>query len=181
MTSSTVRRPLPAIIALLALLLLTTIVWWRVLNRSSGTPAASNCSTANPPAATLPAPNLVTVQVLNATKRNGIGSKARSALVDDGFLSPAPAGNDKPKTHIPGGVAQIRYGMKGAAGAKLLKFYLPKAHLFRTKSTSATVIVSLGPRYKGIASSSAVQAALQKKDIALVTSAPGQPTPSPTC
>jgi hypothetical protein len=175
------RRPLPAIIALLALLLLTAIVWWRVLNRSGGTSAASTCPTTPPPAATLPAPNLVTVQVLNATKRNGIGGKARSALTADGFVSPNPAANDKPKTHIPGGVAQIRYGTKGAPGAKLLKFYLPKAHLSRTKTTSATVIVSLGPRYQGIATPSSVQAALQNKDITLVSSAPGQPSPSPTC
>ena len=180
MTSPTMRRPLPAVIALLALLLLTAIVWWRVLNRSSGTPAGSSCQTPSPPAATLPAPSLVTVQVLNSTKRSGIASKARSTLAADGFDSPNPAANDKPKTHIPG-VAQIRYGAKGADGATLLHYYLPKAKLVRTKSTSATVVVSLGRRYQGIAAPSAVSAALRRKGITLVSTAPGRPTPSPTC
>jgi hypothetical protein len=178
--STSARRPLPAVIALAALLLLTAIVWWRVLNRDSGSSASPSCSSQPPPAATLPAPNLVTVQVLNSTSRNGIAEKARSTLVNDGFNSPNPAANDKPKTRIRG-VAQIRYGSKGKAGAKLLHYYLPKATLVRTKSKSATVVVSLGDRYQGIASSSAVTAALQRKDIQLRTAAPGHPTASPTC
>ena len=33
MAEGTVRRPLPALIALLALTLLTALVWWRVLHR----------------------------------------------------------------------------------------------------------------------------------------------------
>jgi hypothetical protein len=178
--SPSVRRPLPAVIALAALLLLTGIVWWRVLNRDTGSSGASTCPTESPPAVTLPAPNLVTVQVLNATDRTGIAEKARSTLVNDGFNSPNPAANDKPKVKIPG-VAQIRYGNKGTQGAKLLHYYLPKAKLVATKSKSATVIVSLGQRYKGVTSASAVTAALQRKDIELRTAAPAQPTASPTC
>lgn len=179
--STSARRPLPAVIALAALLLLTAIVWFRVLNRDSGSGASSaSCSSGTPPAATLPAPNLVTVQVLNATNRNGIGEKARSTLVNDGFNSPSQAANDERKGKIRG-VGQIRYGSKGKSGAKLLHYYLPEATLVHTKSKSATVIVSLGNRYQGITSSSAVNAALQRKDIELRTSAPGQPSPSPTC
>jgi hypothetical protein len=178
--SPSVRRPLPAVIALAALLLLTGIVWWRVLNRDTGSSAAPTCPTEGPPAVTLPAPNLITVQVLNATDRTGIAEKARSTLVNDGFNSPNAAANDKPKVKIPG-VAQIRYGSKGAPGAKLLHYYLPKAKLVATKSKSATVIVSLGQRYQGVTSSSAVSAALQRKDIQLRTAAPEQPTASPTC
>jgi hypothetical protein len=181
MASMSARRPLPAVIALAALLLLTAIVWWRVLNRDSGTAvSSSSCSTGTPPAATLPAPNLVTVQVLNSTDRQGIADKVRSTLVNDGFNSPDPAANDKRNKPIRG-VAQIRYGSRGNAGAKLLHYYFPKAKLVATKTKSATVIVSLGQRYQGVATSSAVNAALQQKDIALRTAAPGQPSPSPTC
>jgi hypothetical protein len=182
MASTSARRPLPAVIALAALLLLTAIVWWRVLNRDSGSSATSSstCSSTTPNGPTLPAPNLVTVQVLNSTSRQGIADKVRSTLVNDGFNSPNPAANDQRKTPIHG-VAQIRYGPKGRAGAKLLHYYFPKAKLVATRSKSPTVVVSLGERYQGVATSSAVTAALQQKDIALRTAAAGQPSPSPTC
>ena len=179
--STPLRRPLPALIALLALLLLTALVWWRVLNRDSGgTGNASNCPTTHPAAAELPGPNLVTVQVLNATKRAGIAGKARTTLISDGFNSPKAAANDKPKVKVRG-VAEIRYGTRGRDGAKLLHYYFPRARLVRTDTKSATVVVSLGEKYRGVASPSSVQAALSSKDIELNTVPPGEPTPSPTC
>jgi hypothetical protein len=174
------RRPLPALIALLALLLLTALVWWRVLNRDSGSAASSNCPTPSAPAAQLPGPNRVTVQVLNATSRNGIAGKARARLVADGFNSPRPAGNDKPKVKIRG-VAQIRFGPRGRNGATLLHYYFPGARLVPSKSKSAIVVVSLGEKYRGIASASAVTATLHRRNIQLNTAAPGAPRPSPTC
>lgn len=180
MASTSVRRPLPAVIALAALLLLTAIVWWRVLNRDSGGSASPSCTNQPAPTgATLPAPDLVTVQLLNSTDRQGIADKARAALVNDGFNSPDPATNDKQNVKIRG-VAQIRYGTEGKAGARLLRYYFPKAKLVHTKSKTATVIVSLGQRYQGVASSSAVNAALQDKDIQLRTTSPG-PSASPSC
>lgn len=179
--STSVRRPLPAVIALAALLLLTAIVWWRVLNRDSGSTASPPCPTQTPAAtASLPGPSLVTVQVLNSTNRQGIADKARATLVNDGFNSPDPAGNDKPKVKIPG-VAQIRYGNKGKGGAKLLHYYFPKAKLVHTKSKTGTVVVSLGDRYQGVASPSTVSAALQDKNIELRTAAPGPSSASPSC
>lgn len=180
MASTSVRRPLPAVIALAALLLLTAIVWWRVLNRDSGSEASPSCTTETPATASLPAPSLVTVQLLNSTDRRGIADKARATLVNDGFNSPDPAANDKPKVKIPG-VAQIRYGSKGRGGAKLLRYYFPKAKLVHTKSKTATVIVSLGARYQGVTSSSAVTAALRDKNIELRTAAPGPSSAGPSC
>jgi hypothetical protein len=175
------RRPLPAVIALAALLLLTALVWWRVLHRDSGSAESSSCPTERAtPSSTLPAPRLVTVRLLNATDRTGIASKARTRLVADGFNIPAEAGNDRPKVKIHG-VAEIRFGTKGHAGAKLLLYYLPGAKLVTTSSTSATVIVSLGEKYRGVTSASAVQAALEQKNIGLSTIAAGQPTPTPSC
>lgn len=175
------RRPVPALVALLALLLLTGLVWWRVLNRDAGAGSAANCPTAtHTPAAVLPDPSGVTVQVLNSTNRNGIASKARSTLVADGFKSPNPAANDKPRVKIRG-VAEIRYGKRGRDGAKLLHYYFPGARLVRSKAKSATVVVSLGRKYRGVAAPSAVQAALRRKDIGLDGAASSQPTASPTC
>jgi hypothetical protein len=128
----------------------------------------------------LPAPTLITVQVLNATDRSGIADKARSTLVDDGFKSPDAAANDKPKVHIPG-VAEIRYGSKGEDAAKLVHYYFPKSKLVSTDEKSATVVVSLGRRYRGVASPSSVQAALRRDQIVLRSTPPGQPATGTNC
>lgn len=178
--STPLRRPLPALIALLALLLLTGLVWWRVLHRDSTSGAASNCVTQSPTGPTLPAPGLITLKVLNATDRNGIASKARTTLASDGFNIPNAAANDNPKVKIPG-VAEIRYGPRGRDGALLVHYFLPGAKLVATHSKTATVVISLGERYRGVASPSSVQAALKRQQVALDTTTPGAPSPSPSC
>lgn len=181
MTSPPVRRPLPALIALAALLLLTGLVWWRVLHRDTGSPAATPCPTRTPPSGTvLPPPDHVTVTVLNSTNRNGIAGKVRNTLVNDGFNSSGPAGNDNRKRPIRG-VAEIRYGSKGRDGARLLHYYLPGAHLVATNAKSAVVVVSLGKKYRHIASSSQVQAVLRRDDVTLATHSPSPPTSSASC
>jgi hypothetical protein len=176
MASTTKRRPLPALIALLALLLLAALVWWRVLNRSSGkTEQAKPCPTITP-AVVLPAPTAVTLRVLNSTTRNGIAGKARTVLTEIGFDVPSAAGNDnrkllnKIKT-----TAQIRYGPTQTQSARLLAYYLPGATLVPTTSKSSTIVVSLGTKYRGVASATTVQADL-KRDHAVA----GSPTPTPS-
>ena len=185
MASSLTRRPLPALIALLALLVLTGLVWWRVLHRGDGAKhPTAHCSTSTsaspPPASTaLPAPAEVTVQVLNSTTRAGIASKARTALVDAGFKSPKPATNDSPRVRVRG-VAEIRYAPAQAKAAKLLSLYVPGATLVTAKDPSTTVVVSLGEKYVRVATAQAVTAALQKQHLSTASPSP-TPTGSPTC
>jgi hypothetical protein len=180
LASTLLRRPLPALIALLALLLLTALVWWRVLHRD-GSSTATSCPT-HSPVPTLPGPARITVQVLNATNRTGIAGKARTTLVSDGFNIPDAAANDRPRVKIRG-VAEIRYGPRAANGARLLHYYVPGAKLVPTQSKTVIVVLSLGEKYRGIASPSAVQAALDRQQIELVTTTPGAPQPSgsPSC
>jgi LytR cell envelope-related transcriptional attenuator len=173
--SSLTRRPLPALISLVALLLLTALVWWRVLHRDDGAGAAhgSTRTCVTPTAeATLPAPARIRIQVLNSTTRAGIAARARTTLVSYGFDSPTAAGNDRQKRKVTG-VAEIRFGSNAAEGAKLVAYYLPGARLVRTTSRSATVVVALGPKYRRIASQATVQAALKAHKVALAS-----PTPS---
>ncbi len=179
MASTPMRRPLPALIALLALFLLTALIWVRVLHRDNGSDTTTPCPTGNS-ASTLPGPNRITVKVLNATDRSGIAGKARSTLVSDGFNVPSAAKNDKPKVKIRG-VAEIRYGPRGRAEAELLRYYLPGARLVATKAKTATVVVSLGEKYRGIAAPSSVAAKLKQKQLGLDTAAPGEPSPTPSC
>jgi hypothetical protein len=166
MASTITRRPLPALVSLVALLALTALVWWRVLNRGHDTPSSAStstptCSTAPAaPVVDLPAPSAVTVAVLNSTERNGIAGTARSALLKDGFKSPTKAGNDQNSSIAQ--TAEIRYGKAGAAGAQLLSYYFPGAKLVLGSTTSATVTVVLGNAYKTVATPAAVNAALAK-------------------
>jgi LytR cell envelope-related transcriptional attenuator len=185
--STLTRRPLPALIALLALLVLTGLVWWRVLHRGDGSKHAStHCSTsastpAPPPSTSaLPAPTEVTVQVLNSTSRAGIASKARTTLIGLGFKSPRPATNDGPRVRVRG-VAEIRYAPAEAKAAKLLSLYFPGAALVANPKPSTTVVVSLGDKYVRVATAQAVTTALQKQHLTTASPTPTSPTSSPSC
>lgn len=180
MASPLTRRPLPALIALVALLLFTGLVWWRVLHRGSGgtadsCPKPTSSSAPSAPASALPAPGEVTVLLLNSTSRGGIASKARTTLIADGFKSPKDAENDKHKVR---GVAEIRFGPTAEKGARLLSYYFPGAKLVpRPTDKTGVVVVSLGSKYTRVASPQAVTAALSKAHLA--TASPS-PTPSAT-
>lgn len=181
MASTVARRPLPALISLVALLVLTGLVWWRVLHRTDNsaggaeTPCPSTTPSSTASAVTvLPAPQKVTVQVLNSTNRTGIASRARTTLVADGFLIPAKATNDKPNVHV-AGVAEIRYGPAGKNAARTLSYYLPGAKLVATPSRTATVVLSLGNRYSRVATAAAAKAAMARDHVTVQA-----PTPTPT-
>jgi hypothetical protein len=174
MASTVTRRPLPAVVALLALLILTAIVWWRVLNRGNGAPAASGpgpCSSTSarahpspspsPSRAALPDPQSVTVWVLNSTFRAGIAGKAQAALVRDGFRSSRPAGNDLAHQNKIKSVAQIRFGRGERAAARLVRYYLPGARLVKTHHKRPVVTISLGRHYRRVATPAQVRSAMQ--------------------
>lgn len=175
MTRADTRRPWPALVALLALLLLAGLVWWRVLNRSKSAEAAKPCPspTATRQVTILPATSSLTLQILNATNRKGIAGRARAAMSAAGFLVPAPAGNDPRNLNKIRNVGQIRYGPAQAKGATLVQLYLPGSSLVRTTSRSGTIVVSLGRRYTTLASRTAVAAALTRMDAVA-----GTPTPT---
>lgn len=185
MTSPTKRRPLPALLFLLALCVLAGLVWWRVLHRDDAKPQSKSTCTKTTTVKTLPEPAAVTVTVLNSTKRNGIAGAARTVLIQDGFRSPDKAQNDgKDFGGIDGkaiaGVGEIRYGPSAAEGAKLLAYYFPGAKLVETKSTDSTVLVSLGSTYKAVNTPTNVAAALKADGIKLVP-VTGVPDSSPSC
>lgn len=168
MPTSTTRRPLPALAFLLALTVLTAIVWWRVLHRDTGTsathapavtvaPAASSSCTTHKPAA-LPKPAAVPVQVLNANGQAGLAATVSGQLKALGFNS---AGYGNATSSIPS-VGELHYGAAGAPGAKLLSYYLPGFKLIPISRAGATVDVVLGQAYKGLASQASAQAALAR-------------------
>lgn len=191
MTSPTKRQPLPAIVCLVALCLLTALVWWRVLGRDDDAAGKQNgCSTASPEHKTLPEPQAVTLSaVLNSTTRNGLAGKVNTQLRKIGFQTPADAGNDPAKTKV-AGVAEIRYTPDRAQDATLLEYYLPGAKLVKLTPDNSTadggeLDVSLGAKFAKLATSAQVSAALKKDGVTLTKTISGDSAtdscaPSPT-
>ena len=183
MPSTTMRRPLPALVFLLALTLLAALVWWRVLSRNQHTSAdGAHCS--KPPAGTevLPAPGSVTVLVLNSTNRTGLAGTVRTILVQDGFQSPQLPSNDRAKHGKIPGVAEIRYGTGHLPAAKLLRYYLPGAVLRVNKTAGSKLVVSLGNKYHALATPAAVRAAMARDHVTGQTApTAGGPSPSASC
>src|SRR5579875_1763297 len=199
MTAPERRRPLPALAFIGALSLLTALVWFRVLHRSddaAGTgkhtathkpcPTVSTSSTpVRPPKAptVLPVAAKVSVRVLNSTERNGIAGATTKVLKKDGFRT-AKAQDDAASYGGHGlikGVAEIRYPPRQLPAATLLSYYFPQATLVATQQKGSTVLVSLGAKYKHVATAKKVKHALKRDGVKLkhhqVLSAP---VPAPT-
>ncbi|WP_375502780.1 LytR C-terminal domain-containing protein [uncultured Jatrophihabitans sp.] len=178
MASTTTRRPLPALIALLALLLLTALVWWRVANRNDDSSAAKAKTCPTPSTSvtstaprTLPPQKSVDVLVLNATTRSGLAGKVRTTLLADGFRSTQRASNDLTKNKVTGS-AQIRFTPDKKPAALLLQYYFPGAQLVQQTAVSAQVTVSLGPKYTAVQPQKTVAARLAADKVTLTTVTP---------
>jgi hypothetical protein len=165
MASSKGRKPLPALAFLLALSLLTGLVWWRVLHRSdtkaSAMPVCSSSAPASPSAniSVVPSPAAVTITVLNSTQKAGLAGAATTALAKLGFKTGKAANDDTDRAPVTG-VAEIRYGPAGAAGAKLLSFYVPESTLVLDTRAGANIDLALGAKYTVLASTTSVKAAM---------------------
>jgi hypothetical protein len=182
MTASDKRRPLPALVVIAALTLLTALVWFRVLHRGTGTHVTATKPCPTPSASTpsvLPQPQLVTLIVLNSTTKNGLAAGAKKVLLKDGFKV-SQSTNDGAAYGGHGslpGVGEIRYGPSAKAAATVLSYYIPGATLVATDSSSTSVILSLGTKYTAPAPAASVSAALASRHLSVTSTAP---TPSPT-
>ncbi|MEP7021613.1 MAG: LytR C-terminal domain-containing protein [Pseudonocardiales bacterium] len=183
MSSPTKRRPLPALILLIALTLLTSLVWWRVLHRGDGQAAAGG--TCKPPGASesvLPRPATVQVSVLNSTTRAGIARSTATTLTKIGFKV-AGYGNDSPKVHV-AGVAEIRFGPNQTKDASLLAYYFPGAKLVPLAADPLDkVVVSLGRKFKSVATRASAQAHMSSDHVSLAPTktVPASPVGSASC
>ncbi|HET6209912.1 MAG TPA: LytR C-terminal domain-containing protein [Jatrophihabitans sp.] len=164
MSTSTARRPLPALAFLLALTVLTAIVWWRVLHRPDGSSSTASgpttvvqpsCTPGGKPV-TLPKPGAVTVTVLNGTNRYQLATQVSTLLKARGFKTGIP--NDAPSPLT--GIGQIQYGKAGKAGATLLSYYVPGAALVAETRSDAALTLVIGAAYHALATPAAVTRSL---------------------
>jgi LytR cell envelope-related transcriptional attenuator len=150
---------------------------------SSGSPAAdaadpapSPCvTTVVTPAEVLPTPAKVKVNVYNATATSGLASKTANELEGRGFRVGRVA-NDPVGKPIPG-VAEIRFGAKGAQGAELLLLYVPGAELVALDRKGRNVDLAMGTGFTGLAPQPEVVARLASPSP--VASGPGCPSEAP--
>lgn len=174
MDASSIRRPIPAIVFILLLSLVSGFVWWRVLHRdpAQGTTAGSTASsstttttTKTPPRCVTvtgtprvwPAPKNVTVHVLNATSRSGLAGSVTKAMKKRGFKAGKTANDTTSST-----ATEVRYGPGSATAARLVQLYLPGSRLVGSTIKSSFIVVSLGSSYKALATSAQVTAAKAK-------------------
>jgi hypothetical protein len=162
MSTATRRRPLPALAFLLALSILTAIVWWRVLHRAEPTstaqgPAPSQSARCSPASKgiRLPEPSAVTVTVLNGAGRDGLATRVTGQLKSRGFAVGTPG-----TTAALTGVAQIRYGTAGRSAATLLSYYLPGAKLAAASRRDAKLELVLGSGFTSLATDATVKRAV---------------------
>jgi hypothetical protein len=148
---------------LLALSILSAIVWWRVLNRPNELTAGSTKGGATPSHApctpgvqSLPTAASVTLQVLNGSSREGLASSVRDALRARGFAVAGIGNEAKPVT----GIGQIRYGRSAKGGATLLTFYVPGAKLMPTNRSDGRLDLVVGSGYQTVAAQTAAKKAI---------------------
>jgi hypothetical protein len=170
MSASSARRPLPALAFLLALTVLTAIVWWRVLHRTDASASApvkvTQAPTCTPTgaSATIPKPVSVTVKVRNGAQRDGLASAVTAQLKARGFTTTAAdtVTVQSELATLGSEVAEIRFGAAGKAGATLLSYYLPGSKLVVISRSGASVDVVLGKSFKSLATPGSVAAAEAK-------------------
>lgn len=123
----------------------------------SPTPTVS-CPASPATAPPLPSSRTITVNVYNATDRAGLARTTATDLGKRGFRVGRVA-ND-PKNATVAATAEVRYGPKGAAQAKVVAAQVQGATLVVDTRGDATVDLVLGDAYAGLATPAQVAAAL---------------------
>lgn len=173
------RRPLPALIFLIGLSLLTALVWWRVIHRSDSSSTSASAPSCAPPSNTVvPPPGAVTVNVLNSTDRAHLARTVAGTLRKFGFHVTG-YGNDDPGIVV-NGVAEIRYGPKGNDAATLLSYYLPGATLVATQRSDSGVVVSLGTKFSAVSTPAEAKKAMQSRHVTQLPARAGPLARTPT-
>ncbi len=148
------RRKRRQLIVLLVVLLGLFFAFWYAwsyyqadTSARAARPPAAECTPFDPKVVT---PAQTRVNVYNASNRNGLAATVSRQLRDRDFVI-GTVGNDRSKRAAPK-VAEIRYGAKGTAQAKLLRTSMPKGTtLVKDGRNTATVDLALGAKFTTLA------------------------------
>jgi hypothetical protein len=170
------RKPLPAIVFALVLVIAAVVVWTKVIDRADNVGAAVDC----PPAPTvpgLPAPSVGTplpygaldkvtpappsefrTTVYNASTKHGAAQSVSIQLTELGFTQqgvpgtdPAYPHSDTSSTDVMNCQGEIRFGANGESAARTLSLVLPCTQLIRDNRQDTSVDVSIGSKFGSVA------------------------------
>jgi hypothetical protein len=171
-----------ALITLLVVALMLFFAFWYAYSyyQASGRAASAPvpaCTTAAP-ASGAPKPADTTVNVYNATERNGLAAKTASELRKRGFAV-ATVANDPLQKKV-AGPAEVRYGGSGVAKAKLVLTLVTGARPVRDARTDASVDLVLGDTFTALAKPAVPKPVATKPAARPTTAKPGATTPAAT-
>ncbi|MEO6790779.1 MAG: LytR C-terminal domain-containing protein [Ornithinibacter sp.] len=113
---------------------------------NAGSTPAARCTPFDPAVAT---PETTTVNIYNATTRNGLAGSTAKGMESRGFVIGKVA-NDPSKRKTPA-VAEVRFGPKGETRAKLVQGNLQKgATLVKDKRKDASVDLAVGTKFSAL-------------------------------
>ncbi len=156
------RRPLPPLIFLLVLALVSGGVWWNVFRQDAELRAVQDAACAEAEAAPQALdPATVSVRVYNASDQAGLAQSVADDLGARGFTI-AEVANDRSGREVTG-VGEVRHGPSGKGTAAFVALYLPGAGLEQDIRATQQVDLVLGPDFvigESLATDDAVTAAL---------------------
>lgn len=178
------RRPLPALLVLVLLVVASGFVWTRVFETVETAEDATRCNTPGPAPAqaagqqtalgqmlqrdsldrTNPAPPQdVRVRVLNGNGESNQASLISQELTDLGFLPGGDPDNDSvyPAYDL-NCHGQIRFGGAGAGSARTLSLMVPCAQLVRDDRPDSSLDLALGAKFDDIKSTPEARQVLQE-------------------
>jgi hypothetical protein len=118
--------------------------------RSTGEPTATPTSTCTPTATSAaPAPGKITVNVYNATQRDGLAARTASEVRKRGFKV-STVSNDPLAKQVPG-PAEVRFGKTGAAAAKVVLALVKGAKSVQDARVDGSVDLVLGEKFSALA------------------------------
>lgn len=159
--SRTRRRRRAAAAAVLGLLVLGAGLYGVVslVSPPATSTAAAPCPTAKAAGATLPKPDQVTVNVYNASTRNGLAASTAAALKARGFTI-GKVTNDPLKSNLTG-AAQVRGGKAGTSEMRVVAAEVSGAQLQPDTRTDDSVDLVLGAGFSALTTPEQVTAALR--------------------
>jgi len=172
------RNPRPAVIALVAMVAVTGVVWIVALTRPTKTHEAAACNPPPSPAGAAPAqlgdqvsrttmaevpPAKLAdtkVRVLNASGRGGQAADVAGAMKDLGFAQPAAANDPLYAGARMTCQGQIRFGTAGQATAATVWLVAPCAELLNDNRADDTVDLAVGTEFSALAHDDDIDAVL---------------------
>jgi hypothetical protein len=181
------RKPVPAIVLAVLLVVAAIVVWVKVIDRADNTAAATTCPPV-PAVGGKPAPQIgtplaynalakvtpappaqVQVSVYNASTKHGAAQIVSTSLLQLGFnvtgnpqTDPAYPQSDSNANDVMACQGQIRFGANGESAARTLSLVLPCTQLIRDNRQDASVSVSVGSKFGTVAPNGDAQQVLKQ-------------------